>query len=113
MNKIAFLSVVFPEVQCYLNDFLSSLDSQTMKDFDCLIAKDNFPGFDRYAGKYPGLNIVSFDVSGSHAAIRKKALQKIRTSKYDVVIFGDSDDYYAKTGLRLSRGWPKMRYPCK
>jgi predicted CDP-diglyceride synthetase/phosphatidate cytidylyltransferase len=43
-GKIVVITTVYPEVEPYLCRYLDSLEAQTSKDFEVLIANDGFIG---------------------------------------------------------------------
>ncbi|EKD27329.1 MAG: hypothetical protein ACD_79C00758G0002 [uncultured bacterium] len=102
MKKIAFLSVVYDGVQPYLPDFLNSLLNQTFKTFDLIIANDSCCDFRKIALRYPALKIHELKSNGTIAQIREQLLLYSLEHKYDILFFGDSDDYFQEN--RISKG---------
>lgn len=94
MNKIAFLTVVFPKNEIFLESFFNSLCSQTYKDFDLVIVNDNFKNFNNYKNLYSNLNIIEINSNNSPAKNREKGINYCIERKYDILVFGDSDDYF-------------------
>jgi len=101
MNKVAFITVVYPGVQEYLADFFSSLGRQTRHDFDVIIFNDGFSNFDKIVHKYHNLSLLTHDCNGSPAKIRESAINWVRNQQYDYVLFGDSDDYFAENRIEV------------
>lgn len=103
MNKVAFFTVVFPGVERYLDDFLSSLSRQSMKDFDLFIFNDGLALPDHYLKSHiDGLNYNIITVKGSPAKIREQGINSLIEHKYEKIIFGDSDDYFSQERVEKS-----------
>ena len=95
MSSIVFFSVIYPAMEGYLEDFLSSLGRQSNKDFDVFIVNDRFSNFDRYKSRYR-LKIIEQCFDGSPAKVREAGINYLlQNGKYDAIVFGDSDDYFA------------------
>lgn len=95
MASIAFFTVVYPSSEKYLDAFLCSLENQTLKDFDTFIVNDGIETFDSYKGRCEN-RIIELRFKGGLSKIREFGIQHIvRSGKYDVVVFGDSDDLFA------------------
>lgn len=95
MTKTAFLSVVYPGAEKYLGDFFNSLCEQDYKRFDLVIVNDGLREFEKYFSLYNSLNINELKFSGTPAEVREFGIKHILAERYDVVVFGDSDDYFA------------------
>ncbi len=102
MSETAFFAVVFPQGKIFLGDFLTSLDHQSYKDFDVVIANDGIDDLDHYTKDHPGLKIVSFEVERTPAGNRQVAFDYLLKHKYKAVVFGDLDDYYAPERVECS-----------
>lgn len=102
MNKTAFLSIVFPKNEKYLNFFFDSLSEQTNKDFDLIIVNDGLKNFNFYKDLYSNLNIISINSSYSPAKNREVGINYCIDQKYDFLIFGDSDDYFQNNRIEKS-----------
>lgn len=95
MNKVAFSTTIFPMDESYLHEFFKSLCNQTYKYFDLIILNDGFEGLDKFKRDYEGLNFIEIIYRGTPAQNREYAIKYIVKSGYDVVVFGDSDDYFS------------------
>lgn len=102
-NETAFFTVVYPEADIYLDDFLSSLDQQTDKSFDLVIANDGLNSMAVYKDRFRHLNIIDFPVHGMPASIRSEGIDFILSRGYDTVIFGDADDYFDSRRIEINR----------
>ena len=102
MNKVAFLSTVYPGADTYLDDFFKSLVTQDYKHFDVIILNDGLDNFEKYSSLYKTLNIHEIKYTDTPAKIREKGLKYTIENKYDVIIFGDCDDYFKNNRLSES-----------
>ncbi len=105
--KAAFLTVVYPGIENFFEDFLLSLSEQTHSNFDLFVFNDGLSNLNQFIENYQNrLNIVIENTELSPVKIREYGINKILNSGlYDAIIFGDSDDYFSKdrvlTNLRL------------
>lgn len=103
LNKIAFLTTVFPIEEQYLYDFFDSLQNQTYKNFDVVVVNDGYENFEAMKVKYSlNLNIIELQYSSSPAKNREYGINYCIDEKYDVLIFGDSDDYFEANRVEKS-----------
>lgn len=102
-NKIVFLSVVFPSIERYFDDFFKSLEVQTFKDFDVLIINDGLKGFEAYKKRFSGLKIVEIEFTETPARIREFGIKQALRRGYNAIVFGDADDYFAKNRVEVSK----------
>jgi len=94
MNKIAFLTTVFLKNEKFLKSFFNSLSAQTYKNFDLVIVNDNFKNLDFYKDLYSNLNIIDINSSNTPAKNREVGINYCIDQNYEVLVFGDSDDYF-------------------
>jgi len=88
--------VVFPLIRKYLDSFFTSLENQGVRDFDLYIVNNGLEDFNAYKLKYKKLNIREINFSGTPSEIRIFGIEQIKKENYDVIIFGDADDYFAQ-----------------
>ena len=101
--KTALLTTVFPANKLYIIDFFDSLKEQTYKNFDVVVVNDGFDGFEGIVRKYSQeLNIIELKYSNTPAKNREWGINYCIEKAYDVLIFGDSDDYFAKNRIEKS-----------
>ena len=100
-KKIAVFSVVFPNAERFLNDYLDSLENQTYKDFDVIIVNDNVPAFGSIALRH-NLNIIEIPFSKSIAKNRELGITYAKKAGYDYLVFSDSDDISAPNRIAKS-----------
>ena len=94
MSKVAFFTVVFPSVAKYLNDFFDSLIKQSIRDFDVIIVNDGIAGLQDLLHQYSDLNIIHDNYHNTPSKIREYCINNIKSMNYDIIIFGDADDYF-------------------
>ena len=100
MNSIAFLTTVFPKNEKFLTLFFNSLSTQTYKNFDLVIVNDNLKNLDYYKDLYSNLNIININSSNTPAKNREVGINYCIDQKYEVLIFGDSDDYFKNNRIK-------------
>ena len=94
-NKISFLTTIFPMNRQFLYDFFDSLKNQTYKNIDVIVLNDGYKDFKKIKTAYDQtLNIVELKSSNTPAKNREYGINYCIDHKYDVLIFGDSDDYF-------------------
>lgn len=102
-NKVAILTTIFPANQPYIITFFDSLQQQTYRNFDIVVVNDGFDGFEDIVRRYSQeLSIVELKYSNTPAKNREWGINYCIEEAYDVLIFGDSDDYFAKNRIEKS-----------
>lgn len=102
-NKIVFLSVVFPLIERFLDNFFKSLEEQTTKDFDVIVINDGLKGFDAYKKRFRGLRIIEIEFNDTPAKIRELGIKQALSRGYKAIVFGDADDYFAHNRVEVSK----------
>lgn len=102
MKKIAFLTTIFPMKKKYLYDFFDSLDKQTYKDFEIIVVNDGYKDFDTIKTEYSNLKIIELPYSNTIAKNREYGINYVIDNGYDILVFGDSDDYFSKNRIEES-----------
>lgn len=93
--NIAFLTTIFPMNEQYLYDFFNSLENQTYKYFDVIVVNDGYKDFEKIKTAYnQTLNIIELHYSNTPAKNREHGINYCIDNGYDILIFGDSDDYF-------------------
>ena len=102
-NKISFLTTIFPMNRQYLFDFFNSLINQTYKKFDVIVVNDGYKDFEKIKTIYAqNLNIIELKYSSTPAKNREYGINYCIDNKYDILIFGDSDDYFKNNRIDKS-----------
>lgn len=101
-HRVAVSTTLFPMPKAFVDDFFSSLNSQTEKQFDVVVLNDGFDSLQHYIEQYPELNIIELSYCGSIAKNREYSINFIIEQKYEIVIFADSDDYFDRNRVALT-----------
>lgn len=101
-KKIALLTTIFPMNESYLIQFFDSLEKQTFKDFDIIVVNDGYKDFNKIKDKYSTLKIIELNYSNTHAKNREYGINYVISNSYDILIFGDSDDYFKNNRVEVS-----------
>lgn len=102
-NKVVILTTIFPANQLYIITFFDSLQQQTYRNFDIVVVNDGFDGFEDIVRRYSQeLSIIELKYSNTPAKNRERGINYCIEKAYDVLIFGDSDDYFAKNRIEKS-----------
>lgn len=98
-QNTVFFVVVFPGIEAYLPQFVTSLVGQTCHDFDLCIFNDGLAS-DIVARQFAPLEGIVHcsvnDITGTPASIRIEALNALITEGYEYAILGDSDDFFSE-----------------
>lgn len=101
-QKIAFLTTIFPIKTEYLLDFFDSLKKQTFKNFDIIVINDGYENFEAIQRKYQSLCIIELPYKNTPAKNREYGINYCIENGYDILIFGDSDDYFTENRVATS-----------
>ncbi len=105
MNKIVFLSAVYPGAEPFLSDFLTSLSEQEDKHFDTVLVNDGLGGLARFTAAHPDLAVreVKIPQPATTALVREEGLRHVLEQKYEMIVFGDCDDRFQSNRIGQSR----------
>ncbi len=104
MNKTVVAAVIFPANLRFFGDFTNSLRDQSLTNFDLLLLNDGCEPGDIEKALIP----CPFDyeiiqaTKGSPAQIRGQLIEILRNSDYDIIIFGDTDDFFSLNRIEQS-----------
>jgi glycosyltransferase involved in cell wall biosynthesis len=103
MNRVAFLTTVYPMDVEYLKDMFDSLVKQTYKAFDIVVVNDGLEEFSSFKKNYNDkLNIIELISSNSPAKNRQFGINYCIEKGYKFLVFGDSDDYFFENRVEKS-----------
>ncbi len=100
--NVAIFSVVYPGVEKYIPEFLSSLSRQTDKGFTLFLINDGFVGLKAFLKK-TDLNVQVLEKSSSPAELRKIGIEWVVSKGAEIIIFADADDYFENNRIELSK----------
>ena len=103
-HKIAFLTTIFPMKKEYLVDCFNSLNNQTFKDFTLIVVNDGYKNFEDIKTLYPELNIIELQFSDTPVKNREHGINYALKNDYDIIVFGDSDDYFESNRIEVCIG---------
>lgn len=95
--KILFGTVLYPQSYQFFEKFMSSIKHQTYKDFDLLIIYEeiNKKDIEPFIKGFQGLVLYKKIEAGKPIYLSRCMLLEIaKIMKYDLLILGDSDDYF-------------------
>ncbi len=101
MDTVVF-SVVYPGMEAYFQEFLSSLSKQTDRKFTLFVINDGFPNIERFLEK-SDLDVEVKHAEGLPATLRKTGIRLIIEAGAKIIIFADADDYFAENRVKVSR----------
>jgi len=97
------VGVIHPGIVRFLDDYLKSLENQTLNCFDLVLFNDGCPRIECYLNKYSHLNIYIQDVENlSISKIRKLLIAAVLELGYEIIIFTDCDDMFSNQRVELS-----------
>ena len=102
MKNVAFLTTIFPMEGQFLIDFFDSLSGQTYDNFDVIVVNDGYDNFYDVKMKYQNLSIIELPYSATPAKNREYGINYCIGNKYDILVFGDSDDYFSNNRITKS-----------
>lgn len=102
-NEVVVIGTVYPGIDKYLNDYISSLKNQTYQDFDILIANDGFSDL-RSTFEANSFHCKSFDVKGTVSLNRRSIIRHAMEMGYQKLVFTDCDDMFEKNRLEVVNG---------
>lgn len=102
MKNIVFLTTIFPMKKQFLIDFFDSLSRQTYEKFDVVVVNDGYDNFYDIKSKFQNLSIIELPYSNTTAKNREFGINYCIDNKYDILIFGDSDDYFSENRIEES-----------
>jgi len=102
MKNVAFLTTIFPMKEQFLIDFFDSLSRQMYDKFDVIVVNDGYDNFYDVKMKYQNLSIIELPYSDIPAKNREYGINYCIDNKYDILIFGDSDDYFSNNRITES-----------
>lgn len=101
-SKTLVIVVIYPEVEKFLEDYISTVLLQTEQDFDLLILNDH-ADIDICKIFPKSRKIIEIEDAISPAQIRYKGISYAIRNQYKNIVFTDADDYYSKNRISLSK----------
>jgi len=100
--KTAVLSVVYPDLEPYFPEFLSSLSMQTEKGFILYLINDGLPNVEGFLQVFDRPAEIK-EMAGKPAALRKLGIEWVIEGGADIIIFADADDYFDQNRIEISK----------
>jgi len=101
-KKVAVLTTIFPMKQTYLMDFFKSLQLQSEKKFDIVVVNDGYTNLKSLTRCFGMLRIIELKHRQTPAKNREFGINYCLEAGYDVIVFGDSDDFFDRHRVRCS-----------
>lgn len=103
MSKTVFITTVFPGIESYLPDFFRSIHIQSYQNFDLLVMNDGLASIKEFLPENFNVHMEMYIPRNANnpAAIREEAIEIARNKAYEVVVFGDADDYFQENRVEL------------
>lgn len=97
--KTLFASVIYPNIEEYIEDFIRSLTKQTYKEFQLLIINDGLKDekvLKQFYERFDNVSILEYDGLGLNPSeLRVEIIKFSIKNRYDLLIFGDIDDTFS------------------
>lgn len=105
MKKTAILTTWYPSVEPYLNKFIASINNQIDKNFSIIILNNDFKNFEKFKNKFDKkIKLIEiFSKTNNIILNRKKLIESAIKNKFDYLVFCDSDDYFSKNKILLTK----------
>ena len=97
---IAVIIFIYDSITPFLSKLVENLNNQSCVDFELIIFNDDVNSADKY---FKNLRVAYHieNVFGTPFEIRLHSLRKLRSSKYDHLIFHDSDDLMSLNSVAI------------
>ncbi len=105
MKKTTILTTWYPLVEPYLNKFIASINNQIDKNFSIIILNNNFKNFKKFKNKFnKKIEVIEiFSKTNQIILNRKKLIEFAIKNKFDYLVFCDSDDYFSRNRILLTK----------
>lgn len=90
--KTACLTVIYPGVEDFIEEYLQCIQRQTFKNFDLIVINDSFPLPIERILKHSEVKAKVFACNQSSQANRLQGLKICHQLGYDIVVCSDTDD---------------------
>ena len=90
--KVACLTVIYPGVEDFIEEYLQSIQRQTFKDFDLVVINDRFPLPIEQTLKSMNIEAKVFDCFQTPQGNRLYGLKMCHELGYELVVCSDADD---------------------
>ena len=92
-NEIVVVGTVYPGIEKYINDYVSSMNDQSTNEFDLLIANDGLKKF-KIALESKKHFCKTIDVCGTVSSNRRNIINCAIEMGYKKIVFTDCDDVF-------------------
>lgn len=97
--KISLVLYVYPGIEKYLKDLITSINNQSNKEFEVIIFNDNLEDI-KYLFKNLLIKSTVVEVNGSPNEIRFNSIKVIKRLGGEYVIFQDADDFMSENRIK-------------
>lgn len=99
-NEMVVVGTVYPGIEKYIGDYFSSLNEQSINEFDVLIANDGLGEFEVTLESNNHF-YNSINVNGTVSSNRRNVICRAIEMGYQKIVFTDCDDTFEKTRLEV------------
>ncbi len=101
-KKVLFGSVIYHDVLQYFNEFIDSIERQTIDNFEILLLNDGIPEEEFKNRIYPiqrRCRIIQYGIKYTPAQLRVKLIQEAKKYGADILVIGDADDLFSNNRI--------------
>lgn len=100
-NDVALFTVFYPGIELYMDDFMSSVRSQTFTRFDLVIINDRYK-YQNLKNLYNDVSLVEIQFSSTFSKNREHGINYIKEKGYKYIVLADADDFFSSERIEKS-----------
>lgn len=91
--KTCVFGVVYPGMECFLDDYLSSFEKQTDKDFVLCLINEGVKDLEERITRIP-IETRTLSCKGTPSELRTRGITWCKELGFDILVFSDTDDTF-------------------